>query len=124
MSPLTTLDSDVDLQAEFALALNDDFAVLRAQFDFSDVSARAVNLLGDQSRAFRAAARYALRHVSASMDANLLSARDRIQPARWSVSGFGECWVRSATDGALGRKRDGATQLSRAKPSSSFRMKI
>jgi hypothetical protein len=56
--------------AAVTLALDDDFAVQRAQFDLANVPARAVNLLGDQGRALRAAASFASRHVPASVDAN------------------------------------------------------
>jgi hypothetical protein len=58
-----------NLQSATPLALDDDLAVVRAQFDLSNVTARAVNLLGDQSRALQAAGLLALRDVAASMDA-------------------------------------------------------
>jgi hypothetical protein len=40
-----------DLKAARTFALDYDFAVRRAQFDLANVSAGAVNLLGDWSRA-------------------------------------------------------------------------
>jgi hypothetical protein len=61
--------SVADLKPPRLLALDDDLAVALAQFDLANVSARAVNLLGDQSRALDAAARFALRNVAASVDA-------------------------------------------------------
>src|SRR5208283_3961889 len=39
------------LKTARALALDDDLAMLRAQFDLANVSPRAVNFLGDQSGA-------------------------------------------------------------------------
>lgn len=57
-------------RGEIPLALDDDLAVQCAGFDLANVAARAVNLLGDQGRALRAAARSALRNVAASVDAN------------------------------------------------------
>jgi hypothetical protein len=45
------------------LPLDDDLAVLRARFDFSNVSACPINLLGDQGRALQAAKGFAARHV-------------------------------------------------------------
>jgi hypothetical protein len=43
--------------------------MLRAQFDLSNVSARPINLFGDQHRAFQAAASLAFENVAASMNA-------------------------------------------------------
>jgi hypothetical protein len=45
-----------NLQAANTLALDDDLAVPRAQFDLTNVTAHAVNLLGDQGRAGKAGA--------------------------------------------------------------------
>jgi hypothetical protein len=45
-------------------------AVPQAQFDLSNVAARAVNLLGDQSGALQASASRASRNVAASVNAN------------------------------------------------------
>ncbi len=53
-----------------ALALDDDLAVQRTQFDLAKVSASPVNFLGDQSRALQASAGSALRNVFASVDAD------------------------------------------------------
>jgi len=64
--------SIADLQPASTFTLDDDFAVTQAQFDLANVAARAVNLLGDHGRALRASARFALRDVAASMDAESL----------------------------------------------------
>ena len=40
-----------NLKAASSLPLDSDVAVLRAQFDLANLSAGAVNLLGDQGRA-------------------------------------------------------------------------
>jgi hypothetical protein len=47
--------SVANLKPTRSLALDDDLAVPRAQFDLANVSARVVNLLGDQGRALWAA---------------------------------------------------------------------
>jgi len=49
--------------------LDDNVAKLLAQFDSANVSARAVNLLGDQGRALPALGLFTPRDVSASVDA-------------------------------------------------------
>lgn len=59
-----------NLKAASALAADDDFAVLRAQFDLSNMTASRVRLLGDQGRALWASSRLAARHVPARMNAN------------------------------------------------------
>jgi hypothetical protein len=64
-----------NLQAAGTLALDDDSAVPRAQFDLANVSARAVNLFGNQSCALSASAFLASRDVSASVDANFCRSR-------------------------------------------------
>ncbi len=59
-----------DLKPARALALDDDLAVLRAQFDLSNVTPCRVCLLGDEGRALQAGSSLALRYVSARMNAN------------------------------------------------------
>jgi len=58
-----------NLKPSSPLALDNDIAVPRAQFDLSNVSAGGVNLLGDQRRALPGSGRFAFRDVAASMDA-------------------------------------------------------
>ena len=58
-----------NLKAASLLLLDNDFAVLRAQFDRSNLSVGAVNLLGDQGRAFAASVCFTFRDVAASVDA-------------------------------------------------------
>jgi hypothetical protein len=58
-----------NLEAARPLALDDDLAAQKAQFDLANVTARAVNLLGDQRRAIQASASLALHNVFASVDA-------------------------------------------------------
>ncbi len=59
-----------NLKTALSLALDDDLAVLRAQFDLSNVTASSIDLLRDQRRALQAAACPARRNVAASVDAN------------------------------------------------------
>ena len=59
-----------NLKPARALPLDDDLAVPFAGFDLANVSARAVNLLGDQGRALTAVGFFASRNVFASVDAN------------------------------------------------------
>jgi hypothetical protein len=58
-----------DLKPAIPLALDDDFAVPLAQFDLAIMSARAVNLLSDQSRALPAVGLSAFHEIAASVDA-------------------------------------------------------
>jgi hypothetical protein len=62
--------STTDLQAASTFALDDDFAVQRAQFDLANVSAGAVNLLGYLGRALQTTASFVLQDAAASVDAN------------------------------------------------------
>jgi hypothetical protein len=59
-----------NLKTARTLALDDNFAMQPAQFDLANVAASGIDLLRDQGRAFRASARFALRNVTASVDAN------------------------------------------------------
>jgi hypothetical protein len=63
-------DDPARLARASPLALGDDLAVLRAQFDLANVSASSIDLFRNQGRALKAAARTARRNVAASMDAN------------------------------------------------------
>ena len=58
-----------NLQASSSLAIDDGVAVPCAQFDLCNVSAGAVNLLGDKSRALPASQLLTFRDVAAPMDA-------------------------------------------------------
>ena len=62
--------SVANLKAARPLARNDDLAVPQAQFDLSNVSASAVNFLGDESRSLLASELFTPRIVSAPMNAN------------------------------------------------------
>jgi hypothetical protein len=59
-----------NLQTARALALDDNFAVKRAQLDLPNVTVSDVGLLGDQRRSLEAATRFALRNVLTTVDAN------------------------------------------------------
>ena len=59
-----------NLKAAAPLALDDDVAVLRAQLDLPNISARAVNFLGDQGSALMASDFFASRNIPAAIDAN------------------------------------------------------
>jgi len=62
--------SVTNLKTASPFALDDDFAVQRAQFDLSNVTTGRINLLRDQGRAPRASARSARQKIAASVDAN------------------------------------------------------
>jgi hypothetical protein len=66
---LAPISPVLDFKPARPLALYDDFAVPLAQFDLPNMAAGAVNLLGDQSRAGKAAAFLAFGEVAASVDA-------------------------------------------------------
>jgi hypothetical protein len=66
----TYSSSVANLKPACPLALDDDFAMRRAQFDLANVSAGAVNLRGDHGRALQTSASFALRDVAASVDAD------------------------------------------------------
>jgi hypothetical protein len=57
--------SVANLKAASRLALDDDLAMLRAQFDLANVTTGSIDLLRDQSRALQATASFALRNVAA-----------------------------------------------------------
>jgi|SRR5271156_2208233 len=59
-----------NLEPAFSLALDDDFAVLGAEFDLTNVTASNIGLFSDQVSALQAAADLALRDVFAAPDAN------------------------------------------------------
>jgi hypothetical protein len=59
-----------NLKAAHTLALDDDLAVQRAQFDLANVAASGIDLLRNQGRALGASARFARRNIAASVDAN------------------------------------------------------
>jgi len=58
-----------NLEAAGAFALDHDFTVPQAQFDLANMSACAVNFLGNESRALPASELLTFRDVAASMDA-------------------------------------------------------
>jgi len=62
--------SIANLKTARTLALDDDFAVQRAQFDLANMTTSGIDLFRNQSRAPRASASFAPRNVAASMDAN------------------------------------------------------
>ncbi len=62
--------SVANLKPASPLALDDDSAMLRAQFDLANVTASGIDLFSDQGRALLAVACSARRNVSASVDAN------------------------------------------------------
>jgi len=78
-----------DLKTARPLALNDDLAVPLAQFDLANVSARAVNLFGDQGRAFWASAFFTSRCAFASVDAEGCRGSDLRRDARCGRTGLG-----------------------------------
>jgi hypothetical protein len=59
-----------NIKAAGTLALDDDLAVPRAQFDLPNVSAGAINLLGNKSRAGWTSTSFASRNVAAAVDPN------------------------------------------------------
>jgi hypothetical protein len=69
--------SVANLKPASLLALDDDLAMPLTQFDLAKVTASGIDLLRDEGRAPRAVAGSARRDGSASVNAELLSARDR-----------------------------------------------
>src|SRR5260370_38887611 len=59
-----------DLKPAGGLALDDDLAVLRAQFDLSNVTPCPVCLLGEEGRGLQAGSGLALLYALARMNAN------------------------------------------------------
>jgi hypothetical protein len=62
--------SVANLKPARSLALDDDFAVRRAQFNLANVTTSGIDLLRNQHRALETTARSALRNVFAAVDAN------------------------------------------------------
>ena len=62
--------SVANLKTARTLALDDELAVRRAQFDLANVTPSGIDFFSDQGRALQAAARSARRNVSASVDAD------------------------------------------------------
>jgi hypothetical protein len=69
-APLGEGASVANLKPARSFARDDNFAVLRAQFDLANVTASGIDLLRDQRRALETTTRSALRNVFASVNAN------------------------------------------------------
>jgi hypothetical protein len=61
--------SIANLKPARAFALDHDLAMQMAQFDLANVAASDIDLLRDQGRALKTSARFALRNISAEIDA-------------------------------------------------------